>query len=99
VQIRTLFLLSASPQLRGAGSKSANERLQAEYDLLLDQARELEALRLRLRRTNRERVNNLFLRLGIDNKNGGRASGDKIPDELVDVVEPIGKLNMKYLFP
>ncbi|KAH0537287.1 hypothetical protein FGG08_005912 [Glutinoglossum americanum] len=96
--IRRLLKVPSSPQLNTAGSQSAKERLQSEYDTLLDRARELEILRLRLRHQSPQRISTLLQRLGIDDTSFSRAADAGIPHELFDAVEVVGEAEYELSF-
>jgi hypothetical protein len=97
--IRILLSLSGSPQQHITGTQPTNERLLAQYDLLLEQAREMESLRLRVRHANPERISNLLSRLGVENGSSGRAADNQIPDDLIDAVESVGEFEYEVSFP
>jgi hypothetical protein len=96
--IRRLLKFPVRPQLHTAGSRSACERLQSEYNTLLHHARKLETLRLRLRHQRPQRISALLQRLGVDNTSSGRAADAEISGELVDAVESVGEAEYELSF-
>ncbi|KAI9786207.1 MAG: hypothetical protein M1839_007617 [Geoglossum umbratile] len=86
------------PLPRPAGSRPARDRLQSEYGALLDRAKELETLRLRLRRQKPEQISTLLQRLGVDNAGAGRAVDAGVPHELFDAVETVGEAEYELSF-
>jgi hypothetical protein len=96
--IRRLLNIRSTPNLRTTTTQSASEPLQSEYDVLLQEARKLEALRLRLQHQNPQKISTLLNRVGVENAMRGRAVDTRIPDELVDAVEPVGENEYELSF-
>lgn len=96
--IRKLLRFPVPLQSRTAGLQSACEKLQSEYDTLLDRARKLETLRLRLRHQRPHQISALLQRLGVDDTSSGRAADTGIPGELVDAVESVGDAEYELCF-
>jgi hypothetical protein len=67
------------------------ERYDLEYRTAIQDARDLETLRLKLQRQNPKRISTLLQRVGVESQSTGRALDSRIPDELVDVVESVGE--------
>lgn len=96
--IRSLLNFPLRPQFYAAASRSAYERLKSDYEALLPQARNLEILRLRLRRQRPQQISALLRQLGIDNAGGGRGVDARIPDGLFDSVEVVGEAEYELSF-
>ncbi|KAF8862362.1 hypothetical protein BDZ45DRAFT_200175 [Acephala macrosclerotiorum] len=96
--IRLLLRLPLAAELRAGNIRSTNELLQSEYDILFQEARKLESLRLRLQHQNPERVSTILSQIGVENITSGRVVDERIPDDLVDAIDEIGENEYELSF-
>jgi hypothetical protein len=75
------------------------DRLLAAYEALMEQARQLELLRVRLRRQEPDRAARLLDRIGVDNSGAGREFSADITEDLIDAVETVGDDEYEISFP
>ena len=96
--VRALFIRDSSPRLTPEAIRPTADRLLAAYEALIERARHLEMLRVRLRRQEPERTSTLLNRIGVDNSSAGRQFSADISEELIDAIEPVGDSEYEISF-
>jgi hypothetical protein len=94
-----LLRLPTLIELRTIQIRSVGERLLAEYAELLENAKNLEALRLKSRHQHPDQTSKLLKQLGIDNVTAGRPADANIPEDFLDQVEVVGESEYELSFP